>query len=36
VFDEVVKVVTYDSARQMEGAKKVKCSEFASAVIKYL
>jgi isocitrate dehydrogenase len=27
------KVVTYDLARQMEGAKKVKCSEFASALI---
>ena len=27
------KVVTYDFARQMEGAKKVKCSEFATAVI---
>ena len=30
------KVVTYDLARQMEGAKKVKCSEFASAVIENL
>ena len=27
------KIVTYDFARQMEGAKKVKCSEFATAVI---
>jgi isocitrate dehydrogenase len=27
------KVVTYDLARQMEGAKKVKCSEFANAII---
>jgi len=27
------KVVTYDLARQMEGAKKVKCSEFANAMI---
>jgi isocitrate dehydrogenase len=27
------KVVTYDFARLMEGAKKVKCSEFASAII---
>jgi isocitrate dehydrogenase len=27
------KTVTYDFARQMEGAKKVKCSEFASAMI---
>ncbi len=30
------KMVTYDLARQMEGAKKVKCSEFASAIIKNL
>ncbi len=30
------KVVTYDLARQMEGAKKVKCSEFAAAIIKSL
>jgi isocitrate dehydrogenase len=27
------KTVTYDLARQMRGAKKVKCSEFASAII---
>lgn len=27
------KIVTYDLARQMEGAKEVKCSEFASGVI---
>ncbi len=27
------KVVTYDLARQMEGAKEVKCSEFASAIV---
>src|SRR5688500_3485712 len=27
------KVVTYDLARQMEGAKEVKCSEFATAII---
>ena len=27
------KTVTYDFARLMEGAKEVKCSEFASAVI---
>ena len=27
------KIVTYDLARQMEGAQKVKCSEFASALI---
>lgn len=30
------KVATYDLARQMEGAKKVKCSEFASALIENL
>jgi isocitrate dehydrogenase len=30
------KTVTYDLARQMEGAKKVKCSEFASALIENL
>jgi len=28
------KIVTYDFARQMEGATKVKCSEFASEIIK--
>ena len=27
------KTVTYDFARQMEGAKEVKCSEFGDAVI---
>jgi isocitrate dehydrogenase len=27
------KTVTYDFARLMEGAKKVKCSEFGSAII---
>jgi isocitrate dehydrogenase len=27
------KVVTYDFARLMEGAKEVKCSEFADALI---
>ena len=27
------RVVTYDLARQMEGARKVRCSEFASAII---
>ncbi|TAK61638.1 MAG: NADP-dependent isocitrate dehydrogenase, partial [Bacteroidetes bacterium] len=27
------KVVTYDFARLMEGAKEVKCSEFAEAVV---
>ena len=30
------KTVTYDLARQMRGAKKVKCSEFASAMIENL
>jgi isocitrate dehydrogenase len=30
------KVVTYDLARQMRGAKKVKCSQFASVIIKNL
>jgi isocitrate dehydrogenase len=30
------KTVTYDLARQMRGAKKVKCSEFASALIENL
>ena len=30
------KVVTYDIARQMEGTKKVKCSEFANAIIENL
>jgi isocitrate dehydrogenase len=30
------RVVTYDLARQIEGAKKVKCSEFASAIIERL
>jgi isocitrate dehydrogenase len=30
------KVVTYDLARQMRGAKKVKCSEFATAIIENL
>ena len=29
----VDKVVTYDFARQMDGATEVKCSEFASAVV---
>ena len=28
------KVVTYDFARLMEGAKEVKCSEFGSEIIK--
>jgi len=27
------KIVTYDFARLMEGAKEVKCSEFAGAMI---
>ena len=30
------KTVTYDLARQMEGTKEVKCSEFASAIIENL
>jgi isocitrate dehydrogenase len=30
------KVVTYDFARLMEGAKEVKCSEFATALINNL
>jgi isocitrate dehydrogenase len=30
------KTVTYDLARQMKGAKKVKCSEFASAIVENL
>jgi isocitrate dehydrogenase len=30
------KVVTYDFARQMEGATEVKCSEFASAIVDHL
>ena len=30
------KTVTYDFARQMEGAKKVKCSEFGDAIIKHM
>ena len=30
------KIVTYDLARLMEGAKEVKCSEFASALIENL
>ena len=30
------KVVTYDLARQMDGAREVKCSQFADAVIKNL
>ena len=30
------KIVTYDLARQMRGAKKVKCSEFAFAIIENL
>ena len=30
------KVGTYDLARQMEGAHKVKCSEFATAIIENL
>lgn len=30
------KVVTYDFARLMEGAKEVKCSEFGDSIIKYM
>ena len=30
------KTVTYDFARQMEGAKEVKCSEFGDAVIQHM
>ncbi|MBW3536743.1 MAG: NADP-dependent isocitrate dehydrogenase [Actinobacteria bacterium] len=30
------KIVTYDFARQMDGAKEVKCSEFAAAVVENL
>ena len=30
------KTVTYDFERQMEGAKKVKCSEFADEMIKHM
>jgi isocitrate dehydrogenase len=28
------KTVTYDFERQMEGAKKLKCSEFGAAIVK--
>jgi isocitrate dehydrogenase len=30
------KIVTYDLARQMKGAKEVKCSEYAAAVVEFL
>ena len=30
------KTVTYDFARQMEGAKKVKCRQFATEMIKHM
>jgi len=30
------KIVTYDLARQIRGARKVKCSEFASVIIENL
>ena len=30
------KTVTYDFARLMDGAKEVKCSEFADAVIRHM
>jgi len=31
--DIKAKIVTYDLARQIEGAKEVKCSEFGKAII---
>jgi isocitrate dehydrogenase len=30
------KIVTYDFARQMKGAKEVKCSEFGQALIDHM
>ena len=30
------RTVTYDFARQMEGAKEVKCSEFGDAVVAHM
>jgi isocitrate dehydrogenase len=30
------KTVTYDFARLMEGAKKIKCSEFATEMIRHM
>jgi isocitrate dehydrogenase len=30
------KIVTYDLARQMDGAREVKCSEFAAAIVEHL
>jgi isocitrate dehydrogenase len=30
------KIVTYDLARQMRGSRKIKCSEFGSAIIENL
>ena len=30
------KTVTYDFARQMEGAKEIKCSQFADEIIKHM
>jgi isocitrate dehydrogenase len=38
VFDAAVaaKTVTYDLARRMEGASKVKCSEFGQAIINHM
>ena len=30
------RIVTYDLARQMRGAKEVKCSEFAQALIEHM
>ncbi|MFH1520671.1 MAG: isocitrate dehydrogenase (NADP(+)) [Candidatus Micrarchaeota archaeon] len=37
-FEETIKhkVVTYDLARQTEGAKEVKCSEFGDSIIKHM
>ena len=29
-------LVTYDLARQMEGAREVKCSEFGQAIIEHM
>ncbi len=30
------KIVTYDLARQMRGAKEVRCSEFGQAIIEHM
>jgi isocitrate dehydrogenase len=29
-------IVTYDLARQMEGAEEVKCSEFGAAIVEHM